>query len=171
MFREFIKKLNNFKVIAWIVSVISAVAAAYGVTSMFLYHFAGDPQENTNGLIREVGFHGEENGAYKGMVLFFMIVAVVGVSIFVIYSMIPFILNKEKLNPKKGLLLTGFVVAFFEIVLIVFMFLLAFSKNEPNTKVAILATAPFGILSTIGLLLLIVPYIKCDFYMPEISKK
>ena len=171
MIRNFIKKLNNFKLTACIVSVISAVAAIYGITSMFLYHFAGDPQENTNGLIREVGFQTEKNGAYKGMVLFFAIVAVVGVSIFVVYSLIPFIFKKEKMTPRKGLLIAGFVAGIFEIVVVAFMFLLAFSEKEPNTKAAILATSPIGILSSIGCLLYIVPFIQCDFYMPEIAKK
>ena len=98
------------------------------------------------------------------------IVAVVAISIFVVYSMIPYILNKEKLTPKKGLLMAGFVSGVLEIGLFIFMMILAGSKEAPLTKAGIIAYIPLGIISTIGSLLYIIPFLKCEFYMPEIKK-
>ena len=167
MYRKIIKKLSNFKFTAILTAIISLFAGLYGLTSMLLYHFAGPIDESKNVLYRNVGF---ADKPYVGMVLFFMVVAVVGISAFIVYSMFPFILNKEKLTPKKAYLLTGFICAFFEITLVVLMLILAFSDPVPNTKAAILGTLPIGILTIIGTLLYIIPFLKCEFYMPEIKK-
>lgn len=167
MYRKIIKKLSNFKFTAMLVAIISGLAGVYGLTSMLLYHFAGPRDDTKVVLYRNVGF---SDKPYLGMVLFFMVVLVVGISAFLVYSMLPYIQNKEKLTPKKGFLLTGFVCAFFELALVVFMIVLAFYKEVPNTKAAILATLPIGILTVIGTLLYIIPFLKCEFYMPEIKK-
>ena len=84
--------------------------------------------------------------------------------------MVPFIKNNEKVSPRKGLLLAGTVSAVFQLILVIFMILLL-AKGKPNTKVGIIITLPFGILLTIASALYIIPYLKCDFYMPEIVNK
>ena len=168
MIKKIIKKLNNFKFTAAVMAIASGVAALYALVSLFLYHFAGE-LEPPKYLVRFVGFANVENGAYLGMILFFAAVISFFISIFIIYSLIPFLKNKEKVTPRKGLLLAGFVSGIFELVLIVFMILLI-ALDKPNTLVLIIVSLPFGFASMAGCLLYLLPYLKCDFYMPEIKR-
>ena len=170
MFRKIIKKLNNFKFTAIVAGIISGVSALYSLGALFLYHFAGDLDAKSRGLIRHVGFSNVENGAMLGMVLFFSALIAFAISAFIVYSLVPFMQNKEKNNPRKGLLLAGFVSAIFEFVLLIFMILLL-AKGEPNTKVLIIVTLPIGFASTIASGLYLIPWLKCDFYMPKIEAK
>ena len=170
MFRKIIKKLNNFKFTATLVAIISSLAALYSLGSIFLYHFAGDIDPTSKGLNRFVGFANLPNGALLGMLLFLAAIVALFMSIYIAYSMAPFIKNNEKVSPRKGLLLAGTVSAVFQLILVIFMILLL-AKGKPNTKVGIIITLPFGILLTIASALYIIPYLKCDFYMPEIVNK
>ena len=168
MVKNLIKKLNNFKFTSIVMAIVSGVAALYALASLFLYHFAGE-LEPPKYLVRFVGFSNVENGAYLGMILFFAAIFSLFISIFVLYSLIPFIKNKEKVVPKKGLLLAGFISGIFEVVLIIFMILLI-ALDHPNTLVLIIVSLPFGFASAAGCLLYLLPYLKCDFYMPEIKR-
>ena len=168
MVKNLIKKLNNFKFTSIVMAIVSGVAALYALASLFLYHFAGE-LEPPKYLVRFVGFSNVENGAYLGMILFFAAIFSLFISIFVLYSLIPFITNKEKVVPKKGLLLAGFISGIFEVVLIIFMILLI-ALDHPNTLVLIIVSLPFGFASAAGCLLYLLPYLKCDFYMPEIKR-
>ena len=176
MFAKIIKKLNNFRFTAILMSAISGVAAVYSLLSLFLYHFSHGIKPRTNNLVRIVGFdYGvlpeglREIGPYLGMILYFASMITLFISIFVVYSCVPFIKNKEKVNPRKSLLMTGFVCTFFELVLIALMILLI-AVDTPNTLVAIIVSLPFGVLSAIGTGLYLIPWLKCDFYMPEIKR-
>ena len=166
MLGKLIKKLSNFRNTAVITAIISAVSALYALAQIFFYHFAGGLDPKSNGLSRIVGFNEQP---FMGMALFFAALITLIISVYVAYSMFPFVLNKEKLNIRKGLLLAGFVGGLFELVLIVFMIILIVSES-PNTTGAIIGTLPIGILSALGSLAYIVPFILCDFYMPEIKK-
>lgn len=181
MLRRMIKKLNNFKFTALLVLIISGVAALYALGCLFMYHFAGPIDLDTQ--VRRVGFadlvaKGVVNGvkkdihvgSYLGMVLYFAAILTFFVSVYVAYSMVPFVQNKEKTSPRKGLLLAGFVSSVFEFVLIIFMILLM-AIGHPQTLVAIIVTLPFGLASMIGSCLYIIPWLKCDFYMPAIEQK
>ena len=167
MLRNFIKKLNNFKFTALLVLIISGVAALYALGSLFLYHFAGPIDEEIQ--VRQVGFTGVKGGQYLGMLLFFAAIFTLFISIYVAYSMVPFVQNKEKTLPRKGLLLAGFVSSVFEFILIIFMILLM-AIGHPNTLVLIIVTLPFGLASTAGSAFYLIPWLKCDFYMPEIKR-
>ncbi len=168
MLNKLIKKLSNFRTTAIAASIVSLVAAIYALVSIFLYHFAGDPDPMSKGLVRIVGF---QEKPFLGMALFFCALAVLIMSIFIVYSMFPFIMNKERLTPRKGLLVTGFASGVIEIALVIFMFLLAFDEVVPNTKIGIILISPIGILSAIGCGLYLFPFINCEFYMPEIVVK
>lgn len=168
MLRQMIKKLNNFKFTALLVLIISGVAALYALGCLFMYHFAGpiDPEIQ----VRKVGFTGIQGGQYLGMFLFFAAILTLFISIYVAYSMVPFVQNKEKSNPRKGLLLAGFVSSVFEFILIIFMILLM-AIGHPQTLVAIIVTLPFGLASMAGSALYLIPWLMCDFYMPAIVQK
>ena len=71
--------------------------------------------------------------------------------------------------PRKNNLMIGFIAGVLEFGLVILM--IALLGEHPNTMVGIIVTLPFGILSTIGCLLYLLPYLKCEFYMPEISRK
>lgn len=167
MLNKLIKKFSNFKTTAITTSIISLVAALYALASIFLYHFAGDLDPQSKGLVRFVGF---QEKPFVGMALFFCALATLFISAFIVYSMFPFILNKERLSPRKGLLVAGFVSGVIEIALIIFMILLALDKTVPNTKTYILWTIPVGVLSAIASCLYLFPFINCEFYMPEIKQ-
>ena len=170
MFRKLIKKLNNFRFTSICAACVSGLAAVYGLVSFALFHFAGELLERDEN-IRAVGFYDHKLGGYLSFVVFLGFVVTVICGIVVAYSMIPFIKNKEKLLPRKGVLLVGFVGAFFEILLIVMMVLLALQPDRPKTFVGILVSLPFGIVSAVGQLFYLVPYLKCNFFMPEVDKK
>ena len=182
MFRKIIKKLNNFNFTAKVMAAISSVAGFYSLASFFFYHFAGDLDKKGNN--RTPGFSseafvkydrlgraipGSNIGLYLGFILFVACLISLITSILVVYSLVPYIKNREKLLPKKSLLMTGFVGAAFQLVVIVLMVLLA-AKENPHTEVGIWLTLPLGIVSFVGVCLYLVAYLKCDFYMPEIRR-
>ena len=176
MFRKVIKKLNDFRFTAILVMIISGVAALYCLGSFFIYHLAGDLEEPKR-LIRQAGFSNINGGAYIGMVLFLVAITSLFISIFVVYSLVPFVKNKEKLFPKKGLLLAGFISSIFEFILFVLMIVLlaTHSPHASHTadviwKVFLIFSLPFGLASTVGSCLYIIPYLKCDFFMPPVKK-
>lgn len=166
MFRQIIKKLNDFRFTSILATIISGVAGLYALGSFFLYHFAGPLDPEYKNLIRMVGF---QDHPYLGMVLFFTSLATLVCAIIVVYVSVPYIKNKEKLTPKKSTLLTGFIGAPFELATIILMVVLAVSEH-PQTVVGIWLTFPLGILSMCGTALYLIPYLKCDFYMPEIKR-
>ena len=183
MFRKIIKKLNNFRFASICMAICSGVAAFYAVLSLIFYHFAGDLDDK--GIIRTTGFSSEKFvqtdeygtvleggniGLYLGFILFVFIVVTIVLGVMVAYSCVPYIKNKDKLTPRKGLLITGFVGSIFELGVIVLMLLLVLSEHT-NTAVGIWLTLPFGVLSMLGSCFYLVAYLNCEFYMPEISKK
>ena len=177
MLRKIIKKLNNFRFTSILMACASGLAALYALGSFFLYHFAGDPDPQSKGLIRNTGFSDTLNGPYVGMVLFFAAIITLFISIYVAYSAVPFIKNKEKLNIRKGLLLAGFVSAVFELLLFILMIVLLVKNpaHESATATAVwkallIVSLPFGLVSTIATGLYLVPFLMCDFYMPEIKR-
>ena len=163
---NFIKKLNNFRFTALLMTIVSGVGALYSLASLLLYHFSHGLEPNFP--IRYVGFHGLEAGPYLGMVLFFMSIISFSISLFIMYSLIPFLKNQDKVNPRRGLLMAGFVNAFVTFVLFVFMVLLII-LDKPNTLVGIILSYPFGLAAIAGFALFIIPFKKCDFYMPAIK--
>lgn len=175
MFRKVIKKLNNLKFTALIAAIISGVSGVYGLASFFLYHFAGDRYYRRGNLFYR--FTGFFEKPFVGMALFFMALFTIVFAIFVICTSLPFIKNKEKLLPKKTFLMAGFIGAFFELALIILMFVLLAQEPQHekievyNTWRALLITSlPFGILSVVGEFLFIFPFLSCDFYLPEIKR-
>ena len=168
MFRKLIKKLNNFRFTAMIAACVSGLAAVYGLLSFFFFHYAGEilPGEEDT-YVRAVGFYNHENGGMLSFIVFAGFIVSVICGIIVAYSMVPYIKNKEKLVPSKGVLITGFVGGVFELVLVIMMILLLGDEETPKTSVGIIISLPFGILSTLGQLCYLLPYIKCNFYMPE----
>jgi len=167
MLRKIIKKLNNFKFTSLLAFIISAVAAAYAIFSFAFFHYAGDLLENEK-YIRAVGFYYNENGGILSLLVYLSAILSLILSIVVCYGSFPFMLNKEKQLPRKNNLLIGFISGILELMLVVLM--IALLGEHPNTMVGIIITLPFGILSTIGSLLYLLPWLRCEFYMPEIKR-
>lgn len=169
MFRKLIKYLNNFRNTAKIAACISAIAAVYGLVSFFMFHYAGDlvPGER---YIREVGFYYNDNGGILSFIVYLGFIMTLICGIVVAYSMVPFIKNKEKMVPRKGTLLVGFIGGVFELLLVIMMILLLLEEDAPKTSIGIIISLPFGILSAIGQLAFLFPYLKCNFFMPEVKK-
>ena len=170
MFTKLIKKLNNFRLTAMVAACISGVAAVFGLFSFFMFHFAGDlvPGEP---YIRQVGFYDHEAGGVLSFIVYLGFIMSVICGIVVAYSMVPFIKNKEKMMPRKGVLLVGFIGGVFELVLTIMMILLLAEPEAPKTMVGIIISLPFGICSSIGQLCYLLPYLKCNFFMPEVKKE
>ena len=174
MFSKIIKKFNNFRFTSIFMACASALTGLYALGSFFLYHFSGDLDPQSKGLIRNTGF---SNAPIVGMVLFFAAIIALFVSIYVVYSCVPFIMNKDKLTIRKGLLLAGFVGSVFELLLFVLMIVLLI-KNPPHEsastyatwKALLIVSLPFGLVSICATAFYLVPFLKCDFYMPEIKR-
>ena len=168
MFRKIIKKLNNFKFTSLLSMCISAVSGLYAIFSFAFFHYAGDLLENEN-YIRAVGFYDKPNGGFLSLLVFLCAFLSLILSIVVVYGSWPFVKNQEKMAPRKNNLMLGFVAGVLEFGLVILM--IALLAEHPNTLVGIIITLPFGILSMIGSLLYIIPWLKCEFYMPEIVRK
>ena len=168
MFRKIIKKLNNFKFTSLLAMCISAVSGLYAIFSFAFFHYAGDLLENEN-YIRAVGFYDKPNGGFLSLLVFLCAFLSLILSIVVVYGSWPFVKNQEKMAPRKNNLMLGFVAGVLEFGLVILM--IALLAEHPNTLVGIIITLPFGILSMIGSLLYIIPWLKCEFYMPEIVRK
>ncbi len=168
MFRKIIKKLNNFKFTSLLAMIISAVTAVYAVVSFILFHYAGDLLENES-YIRAVGFYEHENGGFLSLLVFLCAFLSLVLAIVVVYSSFPYFKNQEKMAPRKNNLLVGFISGVFELGLVILM--IALIAEQPKTMVGLIVSLPFGILSAIGSLLYIFPWLKCEFYMPEIVRK
>ena len=166
MLKKIVKKLNDFRFTSILATIISGVAGVYALGSFFLYHFAGPLDPDYKYLSRIVGF---KDKPYLGMVLFLGALISLICAIIVVYMSVPYIKNKEKLTPRKSTLLTGFIGAPFELLTIILMIVLAVSEH-PQTAVGIWLTLPLGILSMCGTALYLLPYLKCEFFMPEIKR-
>ena len=168
MFRKIIKKLNNFKFTSLLAMCISAVSVLYAIFSFAFFHYAGDLLENEN-YIRAVGFYDKPNGGFLSLLVFLCAFLSLILSIVVVYGSWPFVKNQEKMAPRKNNLMMGFIAGVLELGLVILM--IALLGEHPKTMVGIIVTLPFGILSMIGSLLYIIPWLKCEFYMPEINRK
>ena len=167
MLRSIIKKLNNFKFTSLIAAIISAVAVVYGILSFGFFHYAGDLLENEL-YIREVGFYNSPNGGLLSFLTYIFTLGTIICGIIVAYVSFPYIMNKEKLVPKKSTMMTAFIGGIFNLGLVILM--IALIGTNPNTKTGLLVSLPFGILTSIGSLLCLFPFISCNFYMPEIKR-
>ena len=168
MVRKLIKKLNNFKFTSLLAMCISAVSVLYAIFSFAFFHYAGDLLENEN-YIRAVGFYNKPNGGILSLLVFLCAFLSLILSIVVVYGSWPFVKNQEKMAPRKNNLMIGFIAGVLEFGLVILM--IALLGEHPKTMVGIIITLPFGILSMIGSLLYIFPWLKCEFYMPEIVRK
>lgn len=167
-YRAVVKKLNNFRFTAMLVAIISTVAAIYALLSFFLYHFCGDINIYD---IRDPGFQSTQQERYLGMLLFFACLFSIVCAIFAVYNLIPALQNKTKIVPSRTPLIVGFAGTVFQIIVIILMIKLAFTYEPvPKTKVAMIVSLPFGILSAIGTGLYMVPILSCSFFMPEIKR-
>ena len=166
MFRKIIKKFNNFKTTATFTFIFSALTAVYGLGVFLCYNFAGDIK---NGM-RDVGFEASKTGQLMGMILFLLAVVTVASAIVVAYNLIPAMLNKEKVMPKKVFLGVSFGGAIFEAGLCV-MSILLLVLDEPKTDIFILASLPLFAVTFLASIFEFILMLNCDFYMPEIVKK
>lgn len=181
MFRKIIKKLNNFRFASICMAICSGATALYALGGLFLYHFAGEKQANYKRLpgftsdkfidVNKYGvIDGKSTGLYLGIILFFCILFALICGILVAYSCIPFIKNKDKLLPRKDLLIVGFVSAVFELAVIVLLVIMA-AVEHPHTELGVWLTLPIGIITLVGNICYLIAYLKCDFYMPEVKKE
>lgn len=179
-FKAIIKKLNNYRLTAIIVAGINLLVAIVGVALVFIYHLAGGdvPDKKTSTMPSFAGLdlvEGAEEGQYitgklMGMSFFIIIVAVLILSIYTIYALLPYILNKEKVTPKKSPLILSVINGGLEIAVLVFS-ILAITLETPYTKTGYIITMPFTVITLIANFLCIVPLLRCVFYQPAIGSR
>lgn len=168
-YKAIIKKLNNFRLVSVIASIVSLVAGIVSLGLLFIYYFAGEVSQRT--LSQQPSFVNLGiSGKVLGMIFFLAMIFVIGLSIAVIYNLLPFVKNKEKLTPKKLPLILAAVSGGFGFIVFVFS-ILAITLETPNTLVLYIVTLPFTFLTSVANLLLIVPTVKCAFYQPAIGAK
>ena len=170
-YKAVIKKLNNFRLTSIIVSAISLVAGIVSLGLLFIYYFAGDVSADTES--RQPSFTSlGTSGRILGMVFFLFCIFVVILSIIIIYNLLPNVLNKEKVSPKKSQLILAVVNGGFELVVFIFAILaVTIDKHVPNTFTLYVVSIPFVLLTAIGNALCIVPFLKCVFYQPSVGSK
>ncbi len=173
-YREVLKTLNNFRLTAFIIFVSNAVAGLVALGLIFCSYYAGDVWETTDARITsfmQLGYEqGEVYGKIMGMFFFLVTVIVIGLSIASAYNALPAVKNKDKIVPKRSLLLFAFVNGCFQLPLLVFS-ILAITLEKPNTLAAYAVTIPLTIITMLINVLLMVPFFKCDFYQPSVGSK
>lgn len=179
-YKAAIKKLNNFRLTAVILSAVNLVAGIVALGLTFCFYFAGDVWEAGSksrvpsfmGL--DIDFNTNEmigvGGRFMGMVFFLACIVVIGLSIAVIYNSLPSIKNKEKVTPKRSILMFAFVNGCFQVVVFVFS-ILAIALESPNTIAGYIVSLPLTFISMAANLLAIVPFLKCIFYQPAVGSK
>lgn len=173
-FKAIIKKLNNYRLTALIISCVNLVAGIVSLGLLFIYYFAGVVSKVT--LSQQpsfVGLKGADNfpyGRILGMVFFLFMIFNIILSIAIIYNLLPAIRNKEKVTPKRSPLIMAIVNGSFGVVVLVFS-ILAIVLEKPNTYSWYIVTIPFTVLTSIANILCIVPFLKCVFYQPSVGLK
>lgn len=174
MYKAIIKKLNNNRLLAVIVSSINLIAGGSALALAFIYHFAMGPNPNVkNGTIPSfagLDGRGEIGGKVMGMIFFLSLVFMLAFAIGIIYLYLPSVRNKEKITPKKTPLVLALVDGVFGISVLIFS-ILAIVLENPITKVGYIICIPFVAISIIGNLLCIFPLLRCVPYQPAIGSK
>ena len=145
-----------------------------------MFHFAGGPVPDSKNSTRPSfasldivpGVAEGEliGGKLMGMVFFLLLVVVLILSIYTIYTLLPAILNKEKITPKKSPLIVSIVTGGLQIAVLVFS-ILAITLETPNTLALYIVAIPFIVITAIINIMAIIPLTRCVFYQPAIGSK
>ena len=167
--KKLASKLNNFKITAIVVSIIQIIGILAAIGGLVSYTFAGGVVDKlTVPALNYVKGHPERQ--IWGMVFFLSCIFAIAVSILVVYNLFPNILNKEKVNTKKGFVIAGMADSVLHMVIIAFTVLILV-VDEPQTKVGFIASlAGSGLFIALNLFM-IYPLVRCEFYQPEIIVK
>ena len=185
-YKAAVKKFNNYRLTSVILSATSLVAGVVSLGLLFIYYFAFPVWEKTNAHVPSFMQLGADQtqiyGKVMGMIFFLCMIAVIGLSIAVVYNLLPAIRNKEKVAPKKSPLMFAFISGVLEIAIFIFTILaVTIDKNfneagelvaaRPDTFALYIVTMPFILATSLVNLLAIVPFLKCSFYQPAIGTK
>lgn len=166
--KELIKKLNNYRRTSIIVSLISLATALVAIALFVLYAFAGDISPLTTS--RQPAFTSlGQNGRIIGMFYFIILIFVLALAIAVMYLSFPAILNKNKIDPKRSTLMVAVVNAGFELLALV-LTVVEVAVEKSNTMVGFIICIPLLLITLLANVACIIPFIKCDFYMPQIKR-
>lgn len=159
-YKKVIAFFNNYRKTSIVLSGVAVVSAIVGILYLIFYALSGGTKDDA--VI--TAFH---DRAILGMVFFLFSLFVIGISAYLVYAQFPAILNKEKIQIRKSPLILSVVNAAFQLVIAVFVIILLTSEQS---KVAggFIAVLVFNILSMIASALFIIPFLKCEFYMPAI---
>ena len=166
--KKIINKLNNFKFTAMVLSGVSLLSGILGLGLLFIYYFAGNVSQKTSSRTPSFANLGI-GGKVMGMIFFIFCILVIIMSIVVIYNLLPAARNKEKVNPSKSTLICAVINGGLEVVVLIFS-ILAITLEKPNTLALYILTIPFTLLTAAANIFCIVPFLKCEFYMPEIKR-
>ena len=166
--KKILNKLNNFRFTSFLLGCVSLVTAILSLGLMFIYYFAGDV--NNKGRRQPSFVSLGESGRLMGMIFFLFCLFAVILSIVIIYVLLPNLLNKEKVTPKKAPLIMGVVNGGFEFVILIFT-ILAIALETPNTLALYIVTIPFTLVTLAANVLCIIPFLKCTFYQPAIGSR
>lgn len=167
--KELAKKLNNFRLSAFIEAIIQVFGALVLLGDVVCYTFAGGVSDSKF-PIQAFQYDPESPVPQMlGMVFFMSCLIGIIVSVVVIYQLLPNILNKEKVSPKKGFLITGAVNSIFHIILIVLSIVLIV-REQPQTTAGLIVTIVGSGLYIIANVLKIYPLVRCEYYQPEIKR-
>lgn len=166
--KELAKKLNNFRLSAFIEAIIQVFGALVLLGDVVCYTLAGGVE---NGFPVQAFQYDPESPVPQmlGMIFFMSCLIGIIVSVVVIYQLLPNILNKEKVTPKKGFLITGAVNSIFHIILVVLSIVLIV-REQPQTTAGLIVTIVGSGLYIIANALKIYPLVRCEYYQPEIKR-
>lgn len=168
LFKSLIRKMNNYRLSSVILASISALTGVIALGLTFIYYFAGD---KTNKGAQQPSFVTlGPSGRIMGMIFFLALIAVVILAVVVVYGALPYIMNKEKVVPKKSPFIISVVNGGLEVVVLVFS-ILAITLETPHTLVLYIVTIPFTVITAVANILCILPFLKCVFYQPAIGSK
>lgn len=167
--KKLASKLNNFRLTAIVVAAIQVLGILATVGNLLSYLFAGGIEDKKT--VTALGYiKGQPERQIYGMIFFLACIITIGVGILVIYNLFPNILNKEKVETKKGFVITGMANSIVHVIIIVFVCIIL-KLDDPQTTGGFIAGLVGSVLFIAANALMIYPLVRCEFYQPDVIAK
>lgn len=165
--KEFLKKLNNFRLSSTLIACGSIVGIIATVLFFVFYQISGVTTLADGTTEVTIAFQDKQ-----ALGMWFFIVGIIALifGIYVVYTAFPYIFPKEKLQPKRSL---GFALAGQNVLVLILTIFAILAMTTEVTRVAAgwAISIVLAALSIIFAGLWMYPNVKCNFYCPEVNKK
>lgn len=171
--KKLAKLLNNFKLTAIVVGIIQVVGVLAALGGLVCYTFSGGSGKTDSGknFLYPAFYYQVDNPVPQilGMIYFLIMLIAIIAGIMVAYRLVPFIRNKEKMAPSKGIIIAGSAIGILHVITAALEIVLLVTE-ESHTAAGFIVVLVFQVLFIAACALMIYPIKRCDYFMPEIKR-